>query len=565
MSQSCPPITKLSLRQRQILELIRQGKSNHEIAFELGIGVGTVKQHVVALFRKLKVTSRTMAASMEPQNAVFGCDNSLGNSKDVILERRPCIVLSMVLEKPEPDALRRLHGNMARVAQDAGDIVLSWRGTGCDMILGIEQAEESDPVRALRCAQTIALTHADQGRRGGRLKGALAAGLAVASMFRRGGWSGEAIASSSIVLARHRTTESEPGRLFLDQTFTDLLRVCDASVTLPPLYLPSLEEVAPVDWHPPTENEPIVFREEECRTVMSSLRNSSRKKPIVCLWGEAGVGKSWLCAKLAVLLKEQKQAVTRIQCLPSHASAPFFRIDDRSLLDSVALIHDCFRSVAPAHTSATRKPKGETRLEGPILMLDNAHWLSREMFQGLVSQALQHGFRILSVSRNSPELGASTAYQLRPVKDSAITMHMSAHLKPLAAKTSLVRKASQSLTAMVGGNPFFTRELARSRPLLLTQLNDGHTSHLPLSVVLRVVAHLDSQKLDRRLLRFVSQNPQGMTLKDLALTMGEREDITNEAVGTAIARSVLRFIDSGLIFFSHPMYQRVTHYLGMDI
>ncbi|HDQ41159.1 MAG TPA: response regulator transcription factor [Desulfonatronum sp.] len=53
-----PPSTeaKLSPRQRQILEFIRRGKSNNEIAFDLGIGVGTVKQHVVALFRKLKVT-----------------------------------------------------------------------------------------------------------------------------------------------------------------------------------------------------------------------------------------------------------------------------------------------------------------------------------------------------------------------------------------------------------------------------------------------------------------------------------------------------------------------------
>ncbi|CAG0983112.1 partial Putative HTH-type transcriptional regulator YhjB, partial [Rhodocyclaceae bacterium] len=48
----------LTGRQRQILELLRAGKVNKEIANELGIGLGTVKQHVVAIFKKLKVRNR---------------------------------------------------------------------------------------------------------------------------------------------------------------------------------------------------------------------------------------------------------------------------------------------------------------------------------------------------------------------------------------------------------------------------------------------------------------------------------------------------------------------------
>ncbi len=567
MSQSCPPISKLSLRQRQILEMIRQGKSNHEIAFELGIGVGTVKQHVVALFRKLKVTSRTMAASREPQNAVFGCDNTLGSSRDVILERRPCIVLSMVLEAPEPEALRRLHGTMIRVAQDAGDIVLSWRGAGCDIIFGIEQAEESDPVRALRSAQAIARTHADQGRPGGHLKGALAAGLAVASMFRRGGWSGEAIASSSIVLARHRTAESEPGRLFLDQTFTDLLRVCDATVTLPPPCLLSLEEAAPLHWHPPTENEPIASRKDECGTLLGSLRKVSQEKPIISLWGEAGVGKSWLCVKLAAMLKEQEQTVTQIQCLPPHAPALFFRVDDQTLLDGFALILDGSRNVPLADTAAKQKPKPkrQSSLDGPVLILDNTHWLNRKTFQGLVSHALQHGYRILSVSRCPEESDAAAMYHVQPIKDSLIAKYVDTCLKPLAQSPALARKAAQTVTTMAGGNPFFTQELVRDQRLRSSHVGDEQLRLLPLPIVLRITAHFDALHLDKRLLRFVSQSPQGMTVKDLALVMGEEESDIREAVDAASASSILNFTNSDCIVFNHPMHQRVTHHLGMDI
>ena len=58
-----PPESSLTQRQRQILGLLRAGKVNKEIASELGIGIGTVKQHVVALFKRLNVRNRAMAAS----------------------------------------------------------------------------------------------------------------------------------------------------------------------------------------------------------------------------------------------------------------------------------------------------------------------------------------------------------------------------------------------------------------------------------------------------------------------------------------------------------------------
>ena len=52
----------LSARQQEILVLLTQGKSNKEIGHLLGLTTGTVKQHIYALFRKLGVRNRTMAA-----------------------------------------------------------------------------------------------------------------------------------------------------------------------------------------------------------------------------------------------------------------------------------------------------------------------------------------------------------------------------------------------------------------------------------------------------------------------------------------------------------------------
>ena len=52
---------QLSARQRQILSLLALGKSNKEVAYELSITEGTVKQHLSVLFKKLQVTNRAKA------------------------------------------------------------------------------------------------------------------------------------------------------------------------------------------------------------------------------------------------------------------------------------------------------------------------------------------------------------------------------------------------------------------------------------------------------------------------------------------------------------------------
>lgn len=53
---------KLTPRQLDVLGLIRQGRSNKEIARTLSLAEGTVKIHCVAIFRELGVSNRTQAA-----------------------------------------------------------------------------------------------------------------------------------------------------------------------------------------------------------------------------------------------------------------------------------------------------------------------------------------------------------------------------------------------------------------------------------------------------------------------------------------------------------------------
>jgi DNA-binding NarL/FixJ family response regulator len=55
-------LVPLSVREMEILQHIAQGKSNKEVAYELGISRQTVKNHMTSILRKLAVNDRTQAA-----------------------------------------------------------------------------------------------------------------------------------------------------------------------------------------------------------------------------------------------------------------------------------------------------------------------------------------------------------------------------------------------------------------------------------------------------------------------------------------------------------------------
>ena len=57
----------LSRRESEVLSWVAQGKTNGEIASILGMNVGTVKKHLVNIFQKLGVETRTAAAALALQ------------------------------------------------------------------------------------------------------------------------------------------------------------------------------------------------------------------------------------------------------------------------------------------------------------------------------------------------------------------------------------------------------------------------------------------------------------------------------------------------------------------
>jgi DNA-binding NarL/FixJ family response regulator len=75
------PRQLLTRRQRDVLSLISEGKSNKLIADALGMSESTVKAHVKQIIRRLNVVNRTQAALLAAR-----VDRQVGVARDQVLE-----------------------------------------------------------------------------------------------------------------------------------------------------------------------------------------------------------------------------------------------------------------------------------------------------------------------------------------------------------------------------------------------------------------------------------------------------------------------------------------------
>lgn len=65
------PAGRLSGREVEILRLVAEGKTNHQIAEELVLSTKTVKRHLDNIFDKLGVSSRTAATAFALRTGII--------------------------------------------------------------------------------------------------------------------------------------------------------------------------------------------------------------------------------------------------------------------------------------------------------------------------------------------------------------------------------------------------------------------------------------------------------------------------------------------------------------
>ncbi|SFV02408.1 LuxR C-terminal-related transcriptional regulator [Pseudoduganella namucuonensis] len=549
----------LTPRQRQIMELLRAGKVNKEIARELGIGVGTVKQHVVTLFKRLNVSNRTMAVSRGMGLAdapAAGAEPATPAPAAGVLERRPCVLLSLALPARADDAaVRRLHDYLAALAFDMDAVFLARRGNAVDLIFGLHRVGERDLMKAMRSARRLHAhfsAHAPMLADG--MHGGVTVGIVVASMLRLGGWSGEAIVSSAIASARELQERAAPGQLALGRPVLELMRALGLGGE--GLFGPgagpgrvALAALAGMDWRGERPSYPLVGRTAELKTLGGLLRRAGAGEgKLVLLEGETGMGKSRLCEALRAL------------CLQAQGRGAFHRVrpDAAQRADApgageageiVALLN----GLAPGAGGAPA-----------LAIVDDCHLLPGEDRRAVLAAARAaagRGALVLLSGRHMAEAaeadgggdpGRAVAVTLALRRQSA--REIEALVRHVLAPEAPAAGQAQRIAAEAAGVPLFAVELARHR----------HEAGVALPLLVAVIARLDSLPLDRKLLRVAARRSQPLAAAGIAALLDEPPEAIAEPVARAVAAGVLRAGDDGRLDFGHPLLRKIIDYLALE-
>ncbi|MDD5300390.1 MAG: response regulator [Gallionella sp.] len=547
---------ELSQRQHQILKLLQAGKVNKEVARELGIGLGTVKQHLVAIFKKLNVSNRAMAVSHGME--IFHEQESRSTSLPMadLLECRPCVVLSIALpQDTSHTAVKLMYGSLAAMASANDAVFLARNGNAGDIIFGIQRVTEYDLAIAL---QTVRAVYDDllamdvQMAETGiaeKLRGCMTAGIAFASMKRFGGWTGEAIASAAIASARELLNNVPPGQFVFDQTALDLIELfgIGGAQGLSPTML--LRELKKLHWTGSRRVYHLVGRDAELAQLYAALTGAEKGKgKLILVEGEMGMGKTRLCDAIAKLCLKHEGRVAFCRSLPS--------VLGKCLYDTVSGAECSAEQVA---VSLRAKPGRFPEL----IVVDDFHLLAKEQ-QALLSaageDAIKEGKLVIFSGRRGgrentghpPDANTTETISLRRLSAQAIQVLV----RNALGKGAIKGRASkvQRITSAAAGVPLFAVELARH--------HEAEQLALPLRVAIN--ARLDSLHLDHNLLREVAKNAVGANLEEVAAALGENIETLRQQMERAVAAGVLSCSADGWLSFTHPLLRRAIDNVVME-
>ncbi|MGC2855573.1 LuxR C-terminal-related transcriptional regulator [Novispirillum sp. DQ9] len=529
----------LSPRQRQILDLLRQGKANKEIATQLGIGVGTVKQHVVALYKKLNVSNRAMAVSrgIGLDGAAARADAAaLDLAPGCVLERRLSVILTIEDGRAgEPRDLlsigggRLLRRTAAALAQDYDAVLVTRGDAAVDFVFGVHAVRDDDAQRALRAAHDMVSEIASHDpEMAARLRGALSAGLSMTSMTPTGGWTGELLASAALGQARDLAATAAAGELAVGAAALDLLdgarrpdagavgrlRLCDLGRSL------RRERAAPAG---------VIGRAAELRVLEDRVAAlAGGRGGLLVLSGDGGMGKTLLADALAARARAAGVPVRPWTVLPA---------DLPGAEEGLAVGPDG----RDWPVLAVDIPAGAATI------VDDAHHLRPDAVQALADAWRAEGRRGLLVFCGRP--GAALA----ALPEDAAVVRV-AHLdgpamRALVDAFGLRAEAAVGVLDLAGGVPLFAVELARAahagQPLVPP----------PPGLMAVIQGRIGRFRLDRRILAKVCRTPMGVLPAEAVAGLPEAD--AAQALARVEASGVARRDDSGRLRVPHPLLRAV--------
>lgn len=573
---SGPPAEPLSQRQTEILRLLRAGKANKDIASELGIGVGTVKQHVVALFRKLSVTSRTAAVtrSLDLLDGPARARLAVGAvpSPDEQMELRVAAVLSLsAFAGSAPDGERSawhlLQAAVAAATSGLDCTLVSRPGNSIDVIFGLHRVAETDCVRALHTAHAVFhAIDAEADRRGPvlpRMQAGLAAGMLLASMQRRGGWRGDLVAGRLIGAARDLREAAPAGSLLMDPLARRLIHFRGNGSSVPlagaaphPIPLGSKMQASLVG-----EGAQELFdRKEETDLLRRGLAAAAAGLGgVMLIEGEAGMGKTALGRSLARPARLAGVAWVEGRCGGASGLA--------ATLAALA---------RPKGRPSARPPDGEAALagvermlaQGPVAMLvdevDHATPDEAALVGMLAERTRSAALFLLCIGRRVrharlAELAMAPPLRLGGMPDTDMAALVAAH----AAGGLPLSPMRERIRDLAHGVPLFAVELTRAACTgeVGPRGEGADAPVLPTSLVALILSRLDTVKVDRLLLRLIARLGN-TTTEHIAQEWPDPRDRLDAEVDAAVAAGILRREeDGGRITFRHPLVREVLRYV----
>lgn len=540
-------LEELTPRQKEVLLLIQQGKVNKEIANQLNISLGTVKQHLVAIFKKLQVNNRTMAVSrlaeLETQTNLRAAF-----AQETLIARRPAIVLSIKLADGLPQAVFKLfHTALSEIAFDTQAQFISRQAGDGDLIFGLKRSSTQDIRMAIRVAEEFfykihtfvseqiqlekpKITFSDTNQ---LLTGVLVAGLITVSQNRFGGWSGETVGSELLTQAHQLRDKTPSGYLYFHPQVLATMQAF--GLTLPPdsssqLLFSQLSQLKVWDL---AKDKPLIGRDDEIKVVEQLL---NKEFSIFLIESENGMGKSRLAREAARLAVKQARQVIYINVLPSGDldSEIFQRLE--KLATVINLINATIQNE-----------------NNYLLVLDDAHYLLAEDKQLLIHflNYLPANYQVIISGRYPQHYSVK-----KNVKANIRLVHLN-RLKQKSA-LSLVSHLSTSqqpeILATTRGIPLFINELAKQKA------DKAEDEYLSLALIITIASRIDKFKIDWKLLYCIALYNNPVSLLDIEQTIQDDLIYIQSAIKRAEELGVLIY-QNAMVSFKSPLVKKVIHYL----
>ncbi|MDD2761706.1 MAG: ATP-binding protein, partial [Methylomonas sp.] len=447
-----------------------------------------------------------------------------------LLERRPCVALCAILPPSlSVSECSHLRQSLSVFALANDGLLLMRKEHAVELIFGIQACSEFDVYKAYVAAYKVYETLQKSSADCGALQAAISAGMAIVSMKRHGGCTGDVIASPAIGSARALAEHALPGTLQMDSLAMALLQLAQpGSISSKTTLL--ISDLVRMPWQHCGELPPMYGRDSEWAPFEARLQGlPTGQKSLLAIQGETGMGKSLFCLHLARSAKLKGASVIHLMCLSRHLGQRVYTYPHGEPMDIESL-----------PTALRREDANSPR------------WVIMDDCQHLRSDILDALIRLSFSDKNSVFLfaGRRLGHALQTHADIVKLGRLSDQaIRQLATCHGLDEERIQRITQKAQGVPLFAQLLA---------LHKQRLESLPFPLYAVISARIDGLKLDHRLLALLASSPEeGHPLEKIARQLNESVEAVKSALDKTVASGVLYEADNRY-FFNHPLLRQAV-------